>query len=255
MFLEVKNLSFAYENQEVLSGVNFTYDSSDFLSIIGPNGGGKSTLLKLILNILPLQKGVITLDSKNIKYLINSFGYVPQDTAINKDFPINVYDTVLMGRVGNGGFGFYTKEDKNHTQKALELVGMEKFAKRRIGELSGGQRQRVFIARALVCDADILILDEPTASIDMQGQIQIYDLLKELNKTKGIIVVSHDINVSIAYATKIAYVSKTLFMHESSAVTKESFYETLQNGTGHLCPVDLLTANTCNHKNLKWNTK
>lgn len=255
MILEVKNLSFSYENQKVLENINFIYKSSDFLSIIGPNGGGKSTLLKLILNILTPKSGEILLDGVSAKKLKNKFGYVPQDTNINMDFPINVYDAVLMGRVGQKAFGFYTKEDKQKAHECIELVGMSEFKKRKIGELSGGQRQRVFIARALVCDADILVLDEPTASIDMDGQVKIYDLLKELNKQKGIIVVSHDVNVSIAYATKIAYVSKTLFMHESSSIAKESFYQTLQTKNNHLCPVELLTTNICNHKNMKWQTK
>jgi len=254
MILEVKNLSFSYDKDRVLEGINFTYESSDFLSIIGPNGGGKSTLLKLILNILTPQNGDITIDNIPIKNLKNRFGYVPQDTSINKDFPINVFDTVLMGRIGQKAFGFYTKEDKKKVYEALKVVGMDKYEKRKIGELSGGQRQRVFIARALVCDADILILDEPTASIDTEGQIKIYDLLKEINQTKGVIIVSHDVNISIAYATKIAYINKTIFMHEGS-IAKESFYQTLQDKNRHICPVEVIADNICNHKNIKWHTK
>ncbi len=205
--------------------------------------------------MLQPKSGEILLDNVHVNKLKNKFGYVPQDTSINIDFPINVFDTVLMGLVGQKSFGFYTRENKQKAEETLHLVGMEDYAKRKISELSGGQRQRVFIARALICDSDILVLDEPTASIDLEGQIQIYDLLKELNKTKGIIVVSHDINVSIAYATKIAYVNKTLFMHESSSITKESFYQTLQNKNTHICPVEIVIANTCNHKNIKRHIK
>ncbi|MDR1975957.1 MAG: metal ABC transporter ATP-binding protein [Campylobacteraceae bacterium] len=238
--LRIENLSFAYDKEPILENINFEYDKRDFLALVGPNGSGKSTLLKLILGLLEPSGGKIELSCDRI-------GYVPQDTLINKDFPITVLDIVLMGRLRKNGFGFYSKEDKKMAFDALSRVGMEDLARNKISALSGGQRQRVFIARALACKSELLVLDEPTASVDMQGQIQIYELLKSLNETKGVIVVSHDINIALGYATKIAYLSRTLFMHEPSSVTQESFLRTLQSNNGHNCPVDVLMTNTCTH--------
>ncbi|MDR3346686.1 MAG: ABC transporter ATP-binding protein [Campylobacteraceae bacterium] len=238
--LKVENLSFAYDGEMVIKDINFEYDSEDFLTLVGPNGSGKSTLLKLILGLLKPLSGKVEL-------LCTHTGYVPQDTTVNKEFPITVLDTVLMGRLGKSGFGFYSRKDRQSALDALAEVQMSEFADKKTGSLSGGQRQRVFIARALACEAKLLILDEPTASVDMQGQIQIYDLLKSLNRSKGVIVVSHDINVALGYATKIAYLSDTLFMHEPSSLTKETFLKTLQTNSVHNCPVDVLIANTCTH--------
>ncbi|MDR2789632.1 MAG: metal ABC transporter ATP-binding protein [Campylobacteraceae bacterium] len=240
MMLRVCGLSFAYDKESVLENVSFEYDKSDFLALVGPNGGGKSTLLKLILGLLKPTSGSVELSSHEI-------GYVPQNTMPNGEFPISVLDAALMGRLKNNRFGFYKKDDKKKALDALEKVGMREYAHKKIGELSIGQRQKVFIARALICEAKLLILDEPTASVDMQGQIQIYNILKSLNSTKGIIAVSHDMDVVLGYATKIAYVSRTLFMHEPSALTKEAFFEKLQSKGMHNCPVDVFMANTCLH--------
>ncbi|MDR0408283.1 MAG: ABC transporter ATP-binding protein [Campylobacteraceae bacterium] len=239
--VRVCDLSFAYDKENILENINFEYNKGDFLALVGPNGGGKSTLLKLILGLLKPTKGTIELSTQN-------FGYVPQNTMPNGEFPISVLDVTLMGRLKDNAFGFYRKEDKRKAFEALEKVDMQKWAHKKIGELSIGQRQKVFIARALACEAELLILDEPTASVDMQGQVQIYNILKSLNKDKGIIVVSHDMDVILGYATKIAYLSRTLFMHEPSALTKEAFFEKLQSNSVHNCPIDILIANTCVHE-------
>jgi zinc transport system ATP-binding protein len=233
--LKIENLFFAYENENILEDITFECDKSDFLAVVGPNGGGKSTLLRLILGLLKPTSGKITLSCPKLSY-------VPQDTLVGKEFPITALDAVLTGRLGKG-FGFYSKQDKQDALLALEKTRMENFARKKIGDLSGGQRQRVFIARALMCESEMLILDEPTASIDMKGQIQIYDLLKELNRSKGVIIVSHDINMALGYATKIAYLNKTLFMHEPSAFTKELFFDKLRDSDSHNCPVDVAMAN------------
>ncbi|MDR2080289.1 MAG: ABC transporter ATP-binding protein [Campylobacteraceae bacterium] len=241
MIVRVCNLSFAYDKESVLEDVSFEYDKSDFLAFVGPNGGGKSTLLKLILGLLKPASGKIELSSRKI-------GYVPQNTMPEGEFPISVLDVVLMGRLKSNRFGFYGKDDEKKAFEALEKVDMQEYARKKIGELSIGQRQKVFIARALACEAELLILDEPTASIDMQGQVQIYNILKSLNKEKGIIVVSHDMDVVLGYATKIAYISRALFMHEPSMLTKELFFEKLQSSGTHNCPVDIFISNTCAHK-------
>lgn len=233
--ISIKNLTFLYNKETILEDINLEVNENDFLAIIGPNGGGKSTLLKNILAIEHPQKGSIeVLNSKPEKNLCK-IGYVPQNTNINTDFPIKVIEVVMMGHVGHKRplFG-YKKEEIACAMGALAQVGMEKFSEYKIGSLSGGQRQRVMIARALCAHPKILLLDEPTASIDVSGQKQIYDLLKELNRTITIIVVSHDISVILSYANKVAHINKTLTYHNIENQKKH------QNNEEHFCEVEML---------------
>ena len=242
--LELKNLSFQYDKQNVLEDVNLDILNNDFLAIIGPNGGGKSTLLKLILGLLKLK------DGKIIKHLQNdSIGYVPQNTNLNIDFPITALEIVLMGHIGNKKqlFG-YSKEDIACAMSSLQQVSMESHANSKIGDLSGGQRQRVFIARALCANPKAMLLYEPTASIDVKGQKDIYELLKELNKSIAIVVVSHDISVLLNYAKNVAHVNKNLVYHHLKNID-----EKIDNEDEHMCEVELLSALgkshvCCNHE-------
>jgi zinc transport system ATP-binding protein len=243
--IEIKNLSFSYDKQKVLENINLTVEEKDFLAIIGPNGGGKSTLLKLILGINPLQSGDIKiynqLPSKNLSHI----GYVPQNTNINTNFPIRVIDVVMMGHLNHKEkqtlkwwqklfqIG-YSKEDMSCAMGSLAKVGMEKFANKKIGSLSGGQRQRVMIARALCANPTILLLDEPTSSIDVDGQKQIYDLLKVLNNFITVIVVSHDISVILKYASKVAHINKVLTFHNLD------FDGKIKTNDEHFCEVEML---------------
>ena len=246
--LHVNNVSFAYGHQKVLERVHLHYTCKDLLAIIGPNGGGKSTLLKLILGLLSPLEGEITLFGRSPKEAANLVAYVPQNTNTNLHFPISAFDVVLMGCLKPRAFGFYTKENRQKAWAALGRVGMESFAHKKIGELSGGQRQRIFIARALCAEAKLLLLDEPTASVDTEGQRHIFELLQAINETMGVIVVSHDINVVLGYATKIAHVNTQLYMHDApSAATKSAILTTLNNAQGHLCPVELINAHACKH--------
>jgi len=247
--IDIKNLSFAYEKDLILEDINLTVDEKDFLAIIGPNGGGKSTLLKLILGMLKPNKGSIQVlgqtASKNLSYI----GYVPQNTNVNTDFPIKVIEVVLMGHVGakNPLFG-YGKDEIACAMGALAQVGMQEHSQSKIGSLSGGQRQRVMIARALCAHPKILILDEPTSSIDIKGQKEIYELLRLLNQSITIVVVSHDISVILEYATKAAHINKRLSYHDISN-KKETFHT--HNEGEHFCEVELLqmlgseSCNTC----------
>lgn len=228
--IEIKELSFAYKKQKILENISLDIEERDFLAIIGPNGGGKSTLLKLILGINPVQSGSIkTFGEKPTKNL-SKIGYVPQNTNVNTDFPIKVIEVVLMGHIGSKRplFG-YAKEETMCAMGALAQVGMDKFAQKKIGELSGGQRQRVMIARALCAHPQILILDEPTSSIDVDGQKQIYELLELLNKTITILVVSHDISVILEFANKVVHINKRLTQHSFTKKDKSS----------HFCEVEL----------------
>jgi len=216
--IEIKNLSFSYHKQKVLENINLNIEEKDFLAIIGPNGGGKSTLLKLILGINSVKDGSIHTFGEIPQRNLSKIGYVPQNTNVNTDFPIKVIEVVLMGHIGTKRplFG-YAKEETLCAMGALAQVGMEKFANEKIGSLSGGQRQRVMIARALCAHPKILILDEPTSSIDVDGQKQIYELLKELNSYITIIVVSHDISVIMQYANTVVHINKKLTYHDISA--------------------------------------
>ena len=235
--ISINNVTFAYSNETILENINLKIKQKDFLEIIGPNGGGKSTLLKTILGIQVPKSGSIEVLGTKAEKNLSKIGYVPQNTNINTDFPIKVIEVVMMGHVGHKRplFG-YKKEEINCALGALAQVGMEKFSEAKIGSLSGGQRQRVMIARALCANPSILLLDEPTASIDVDGQKQIYDLLKILNKTITIVVVSHDISVILSYANKVAHINKTLTYHD---IKNEEAYKCDDE---HICEVELLRA-------------
>ncbi len=239
--IKIRNLNFSYDKQVVLEGINLDYSSDEFLAIIGPNGGGKSTLLKLILGLLKPQSGEIKLFGKEPSEVSKFIGYVPQNFLSNQSFPMMVLEVVLMGLIDKKIFGFYSRDEKQMALAALEKVGMKEFASARIGELSGGQRQRVYIARALCANAKVLVLDEPTASIDTKGQAEIYEILKNINASGvGVVLVSHDLNIVLNYATKIAYVSKNLHIHKTHEDTaKREFIEHLAKSHSHFCDVEI----------------
>jgi len=234
--IEVSNLNFSYEKQKVLENINFKIRENDFLTIIGPNGGGKSTLLKLILGINDLQEGSIKIFEKNYINQIQKIGYVPQNTNINLNFPITVLEVVMMGQnnLQKRLFG-YKKDEKERAYEVLRKVNMEDSAKNKISNLSGGQRQRVLIARALFSTPKILLLDEPTSNIDISGCEQIYSTLEELNKEITVIVVSHDISVILKYASKAFYINKKLTYHDLTTMKDE-----FKSIDSHICEIELL---------------
>ena len=257
--LNICDLSFAYEKQRVLENINLSVEKKDFLAIIGPNGGGKSTLLKLILGIIPSQKDSIKVLGKTPKQSFTQIGYVPQNTNVNIDFPIKVIEVVMMGHVdGKRPLFGYGKHELLCAMGALEQVGMADFSQIKIGSLSGGQRQRVMIARALCAHPQILILDEPTSSIDAAGQREIYELLKNLNTHITVIVVSHDISVILEYANKAAHVNKTLSYHDIS--DKKSTFHT-HGKDEHFCEIELLqmlateNCDSCENEASQWKVK
>lgn len=243
--LELKNASFYYGNTLILDSVSLSYNRCDFLSIIGPNGGGKSTLLKMMIGLLAPSSGSVSLFGEDPLHVSQRIAYVPQDTLANKDFPIKVLDVVLMGRLSKSkAFSTYSHDDKAIARSMLEKVGMQGFEDQKIHTLSGGQRQRVFVARALASEAEILFLDEPTASIDTAGQIEIFKLLKTLNKEIGIVIISHDINVALNYATKVVHVNRTLYFHDVPHHEHMKFFDTSKE---HFCPIELISSTRCNH--------
>lgn len=231
--IEIKDLCFAYKKDIVLENINLQVQDKDFLAIIGPNGGGKSTLLKLILGLESLKSGSIKIFDEPISKNRSKLGYVPQNTNVNINFPIQVIEVVMMGANKQALFG-YKQTEKDNALHALKQVGMKDFVTQKIGALSGGQRQRVMIARALYNNPEILLLDEPTSNIDAQGQKDIYELLKSLQKDISIVVVSHDISVVLKYASHVAYINKNITFHNIS--NQKAF--TTPNG--HFCEVELL---------------
>jgi len=233
--IDIKNVWFSFNREPVLQDVQFTLNHKEFLAMIGPNGGGKTTLLKLMLGLLKADRGEIRIFGRPPKQAAHRIGYVPQDIHINKNFPISVLEGVLMGRLKSGiSWSHHKKEDRMAAQLSLEKVEMDQFKDRHIDELSGGQRQRVFIARALVTEPEILILDEPTASVDTKGQTEIYTILKDLNEKVTILVVSHDILALSSYIKSVACVNRRVHFHGAAEVTTEMLEMAYQ------CPVELI---------------
>ena len=233
--VEIEDLWFSFNGTYVLKEVNLTIHERDFIAIIGPNGGGKTTLLKLILGLLEPDKGKIRMLGRPNKEMVSHVGYVPQDIHVNRGFPISVHDVVSMGRIRGGGrFRRLTREDKTRIKESLERVEMWEYRSRHMDDLSGGQRQRVFLARALVSDPEILFLDEPISSVDKKGQTDFYDFLRELNKKTTIIIITHDAMVLSSHAKSVACVNRELFFHHAPEITADMLEMAYQ------CPVDLI---------------
>ncbi len=218
----VEDLSFSYNGHTILRDVNLAVEDQGFLALIGPNGGGKTTLLKIMLGLLKPDSGVVRIFGKPPHRAAHKIGYVPQEVGINKRFPVSVLDVTLMGRLQPGmKRRRHSKADRMTAQRVLEQIEMWDYRDRRIGELSGGQRQRVFIARALAAEPDMLFLDEPTASVDSKGQTEFYHILKQLNETVTIVVVSHDTMVLSSYIKSVACVNQSLYFHDAAEITDE----------------------------------
>ncbi|MCX6004827.1 MAG: metal ABC transporter ATP-binding protein [Chloroflexi bacterium] len=236
----------SYNGTSALEDINLRVAEHDFLGIIGPNGGGKSTLLKVILGLIQPDKGMVTvLGNPPVKSRC-SVGYVPQTSHFSLDFPVSVWDVVLMGRYGRTGLlKRYGRPDKDAAQKALMRVGMLDHAGAQIGDLSGGQQQRAFIARALVGEPRLLLLDEPTASVDSAMQTEFYELLANLKKEMSIIMVSHDIGAVSVFVDKIACLNVQLYYHGSKEITPEILEATYK------CPVQLIAHGDIPHRVLR----
>jgi len=235
--LDIKGLSVKLGNAEVLKNVNLQLERGDFLGIIGPNGGGKTTLLKVILGLLEADEGEVTIFGREPKKARDKVGYVPQYTDFDSQFPIDVMNVVLMGRVGKLGLRpLYSDEDKKIALRALERVEMKEYKERKISDLSGGEQQRVLLARALTTRPEVLLLDEPTASVDERIKTSIYKLLKKLNREEGttIILVSHDIGFLSSYVEKLACLNRDLIYHGGSELTHEMIEES------YGCKMDLV---------------
>lgn len=211
--ISVENVCFSYGDQEVLHDISFVVEKNMFLGIVGPNGGGKTTLLRLIIGIEKPGRGIISVFEKKPVAARARVGYVMQQMHFDDRFPATVMDIVLMGRVGRHILGPYSSLDRDHAREALTRVGMEQFRSRPFPKLSGGQRQRVLIAQALAGEPDLLLLDEPTANIDSEGEAAVNTLLQNLAKTVTIVMVSHNINTVLDCASHVLCVNRTSAMN------------------------------------------
>ena len=221
--IEIRDLDFSYGGPTILENIQLDIEEKEFVGMVGPNGSGKTTLLKIILGLLKPDKGSVKILGKTPHQSVKEIGYMPQFTPFSRNFPITVEETVLMGRLGKTSkIGLFGKADKELAAESMEAVEVINLRKRPIGSLSGGQLQRVLIARALTCNPEIMILDEPTANVDMKVEKDIFDLLKKLNEKITIIVVTHDIGFISQYITKVACINRTLICHPTSQLTGET---------------------------------
>lgn len=241
--VKIEDLYFYYDSSLVLEGIDLTVYENDYLAIIGPNGGGKTTLLRIILGLLRPSKGRISVLGQEPSSGRREIGYLKQSSDIDRDFPIDVFDTVMMGRY-KGIMKKYTEDDREATKKALETLGIYELRKKHIGMLSGGQLQRVLLARAIVRQPKLLLLDEPLNSIGADMQKEIYELFLELSKKMAVVFVTHDISAISKYMDKIACLNRRLYYHgpkEGSIGKLEEAYK---------CPVEIL-AHGIPHRVLK----
>ncbi len=217
--IELDNVSFRYGDMIALENINLSINAGEFIGVVGPNAGGKSTLLKVVLGLLKPSLGSVKVLGRSAFESRTRIGYVPQYPRFARDFPITVEQAVLMARLGQTRWwGGYTRQDRAKALQSLQETETANLLKRRLDTLSGGQLQRVLLSRALACDPQILILDEPTANIDQRVEVEIFDLLKKLNERLTIIVVSHDIAFITSYVTRVACLNRTLMCHETAHI-------------------------------------
>jgi len=234
--IELKNVSFGYSGTTVIEGVNFIIRPEDFIGMIGPNGGGKSTIIKIIMGLLEPWNGEVYL-----RPMIN-IGYLPQYHEFDSKFPISVEEVVLSGLLKKGNIAARVKkEERKKASVVLEQVGMLALAHRSIGDLSGGQMQRVFIGRALISDPDLLILDEPQTYVDNRFEQELYQLLQAISQNTAILLVSHDVGQIVSSVKTIACVNKQLHFHPSNRITEEIL-------ESYNCPIDLITHGHVPHR-------
>lgn len=220
--IELRNVSFAYDGPPVVTDVNLRIPPRDFVCVIGPNGGGKTTLLKLLLGVIEPKHGTVRVLGRRPNEARGGIGYMPQYAHVDPKFPVSVLDVVLTGRLGKAPWmGPYRRVDRDAARQALADVRLVDLASRPLASLSGGQRQRVLIARALACEPSLLLLDEPMASLDPSVQEDLYALLGELNQRLTIMMVSHDIGFVSLYFKTVVCVSRTVHMHPSAELTSK----------------------------------
>lgn len=246
-FVDVCNLSFSYGDDLVLENVCLTVEGSGkIIGIFGPNGGGKTTFLKCLLGLLKPFSGSVRLFGLEPKNARKYVGYIPQVSKFDFDFPINVLQVVLMGRLSSTGlFKRYSKKDYEIAEDCLKKVGIWDLRDRQIGQLSGGQRQRAFIARALATKPKLLLMDEPNTGLDAFMQADLYKLLKELKKEMAIILVSHDMGAIFHHVDDLACLRRTIHFHDPKTLSRPDFLKEFG------CSVDQAIISLTNHTEIQ----
>jgi zinc transport system ATP-binding protein len=218
--ITMEQVRFSYDTDAVLEDATFSVSRGDFACIVGPNGGGKTTLVKLLLGLLRPDAGTVRVLGRGPRQACSRIGYMPQQVAIDPRFPATVLETVLLGRLGKTRpFGPYRKRDREIAREALDSVGLADLARRNIGTLSGGQRQRALIARALAVEPELLLLDEPASNLDLRIGEELYALLAELNRSITVVVVSHDLAFVSGYVKTVICVEKRVRVHPTREFT------------------------------------
>lgn len=241
--ISLKNVSAAYDNRRVLQNIDLEIKKYDYLGIIGPNGGGKTTLVKLILGLIAPETGSIHFFKEGTEQKNIRIGYLPQYNSFDKNFPISVHDVVLSGLHSRKSiFQRFTKNHHSLVKETLNQLELTEYADRPIGNLSGGQRQRVFLGRALVSSPDVLILDEPSTYIDKHSEQKLYKILEEVNKECAILLVSHDLGTVISNVKNIACVNTKLHYHPGVEESEKWIEQKLA------CPFELLAHGHIPHR-------
>lgn len=244
ILIELKNISAAYNGEQVLSGVNLKIYERDFIGVVGPNGGGKTTLVKIILGLLKSKKGEVINHMLTEKHK-SSIGYLPQINNIDPKFPISCKEVVLSGFIKKGFlFGSFSSDQHEKADNIMEETGIYQLKNKAIGELSGGQMQRVLLCRSVVSTPQLLILDEPNTFVDNKFESELYERLRHFNESMAIIIITHDIGMISSYVKTIACVNKELHYHQSNIITNKQLKE-------YNCPIQLITHGEIPHTVLK----
>ena len=236
-------MSVSYGAEYVLNDVNMDVYDDDFLGVIGPNGGGKTSLVKAILGLIPYEGSIEVASDLYSDRKIN-IGYLPQTSDFDKLFPISVLDVVLSGLQSARFLSRHSSADKSHALSIMSEMGIRSIASKTIGEISGGQMQRALLCRAIISEPKLLILDEPSNFVDNKFEKELYDLLKDLNKTMAIVMVSHDIGMITSVVKNIVCVNRSVHRHNSNIITREQ----LEN---YDCPIQLISHGDIPHTVLK----
>ena len=244
--IELKDINASYGTKLILKDVSLSVCKDDFLGIIGPNGGGKTTLLKVILGLMKPVSGEIVFYQNDKPVSTLKIGYLPQINPIDKRFPISVFEVVSSGLTSEKPrFRNFTHAQKDQIRRMIVQIGLESYAERAIGELSGGQLQRVLLARALVSQPQLLILDEPNTYIDKKFESQFFELLSEINKNTSIILVSHDVGTLLSMVKNVACINETLHYHPGTELSDEWLDQSFS------CPIEVVKHGDFPHRVLK----
>ena len=220
--IKLENISFSYNNTSVLDDVNLSVLENEFIWIVGPNGGGKTTLMKIMLGLLRPRTGHVKIFGSPVTQSLHRIGYVPQHAHLDRRFPITVMEVALMGRLTGGpNAGSYSASDRKSAMQALELLDISGLARLSLHELSGGQQRRLLIARALAAEPDLLLLDEPTANLDRQIEAELFDIFRELNSRLTIVMVSHDPAFVSDFVEHVVCVNRTVAVHPTAIMDRQ----------------------------------